>query len=105
MNDQVTFDDNAIVHLRANGSKNSIGWNDLAEVGILTTDEGPMQEDVFLLLLDSTLKTGCVVPQGAEGFDKLLHRLQNLHGFDNETAIQAMQSTANAKFLCWRRLS
>jgi hypothetical protein len=31
--------------------KEEIAWKDLVEVGIVTTDEGPFQEDVYFLLL------------------------------------------------------
>ena len=34
-----------------------------SKVGILTTDEGPWQEDVFFLLITFDGKSGCVVPQ------------------------------------------
>jgi tellurite resistance protein len=47
--------------------------------------------------------SGCVVPSEAEGTDQLLKRLQELPGFDNQAVIQAMASTDNREFLCWKR--
>ena len=101
--DQVSFTDDAITRIRPDGIVESIRWDVLCEVGILTTDDGPLQEDVFFLLIASDGKSGCVVPQGAEGCDHLLERLQKLPGFDNEAVIKAMGSTAHAKFVCWKR--
>jgi hypothetical protein len=66
------------------------------------TDEGPFVDDVFFLLLGNDGK-GCCVPPGAEGSGPLLDRLQALPGFDNGKVIEAMGSTGNARFVCWRK--
>ncbi len=101
--DRVSFTDEIVSRVRPDGVEERIRWDELHEVGILTTDEGPMQEDVFFLLIAGDGKSGCVVPQGAEGCKRLLERLQKLPGFDNEAVIKAMGSTSNAKFVCWKR--
>jgi hypothetical protein len=101
--DRVIFDDSAVTRIRPDGVEETIYWDDLYEVGILTTDEGPNQEDVFFLLIAEDRKSGCVVPQSSEGSNRLLERLQKLPGFDNRTVIKAMGSTSNAKFVCWKR--
>jgi hypothetical protein len=77
--------------------------DDLQEVTILTTDHGPFVEDVFFLLIGPDEKSGCVIPQEAQGSEQLLTRLQKLPGFDDEAVCKAMISTSNAKFLCWKR--
>lgn len=101
--DRVTFTDEAVTRIRPDGVEEKIRWDDLHEVGIVTTDEGPFREDVFFLLIASDGKSGCVVPQGAEGCQHLVERLLKLPGFDNEAVIKAMGSTSNAKFVCWKR--
>lgn len=101
--DRVIVTGDSVTRFRPDGVQESVRWDDLVEVGILTTDEGPWSEDVFWLLLASDLKSGCAVPQGAEGADKLLEVLQRLPGFDNEAVIKAMGSTSDAKFVCWRK--
>ncbi|WP_373033473.1 hypothetical protein [Sulfurovum sp.] len=105
LHDVVTYDDIAVTRTRPDGIIETILWEDLHEVGILTTDEGPLQEDVFYLLLSKDGSNGCVIPQLSEGSDKLLERLQMLPEFDNETLIKAMGSTENARFVCWQRES
>jgi hypothetical protein len=101
--DRVSFTDEAVTRFRPDGVEEQIRWDALCEVSIATTDEGPMQDDVFFLLIASDGKSGCVVPQTAEGCDHLLARLQKLPGFDHEAVIKAMVSASNAKFLCWQR--
>jgi hypothetical protein len=49
--------------------------------------------------------SGCVIPQGATGHKRLLERLQELPGFDNEAVIRAMASTSNDTFVAWVRRS
>jgi hypothetical protein len=99
----VSFTDDAVTHVRADGVKEIVRWEDLEEVGILTTDDGPMQEDVYFLLLAEGGKSGCVAPQSCEGTSQLLERLQKLPGFDNDAVIKAMVSASNARFVCWKR--
>lgn len=98
----VAFDEHGITCRWADGSAKSVAWDALRTIEIRTTDWGPLQEDVHLLL--GTAEGGCVVPQGAEGFGELLERLQGLAGFDNRAVISAMTCTDNALFSCWRRV-
>lgn len=99
---RVEFDETKISYTRSSRVE-SIAWSDLAEVSIVTTDEGPFQEDVYFLLSDDAKKKGCAVPQRADGSQLLFERLQTLPDFNNEAAISAMGSTANDRFVCWRR--
>jgi hypothetical protein len=102
--DRVLVTGDPVTRLRPDGVQESIRWDDLAEVGIITTDKGPWSEDVFWVLIASDGKSGCAVPQGAEGSDTLLKALQKLHGFDSEAVIKAMGSTSDARFV-WRKRS
>jgi hypothetical protein len=101
--DRVTFTADAVTRTRPDGVQETIRWDDLDEVTILTTDEGPWREDVFFLLSASGGESGCAVPQSADGTRELLERLQQLPGFDNGAVIKAMGSTSVARFVCWKR--
>ncbi len=83
------------------GRVESVSWNELQEVAIITTDEGPLVDDVFWVL--SGVGKGCAVPSESDGMKELLARLQELPGFNNESVIRAMGSTSNSKFICWSR--
>jgi hypothetical protein len=98
----VSFDEEAITRTMRNGRIERVRWDRLCEVGIITTDEGPYLDDVFWMLAADD-GTGCAVPSSATGCDALLARLQALPGFDNRAVIDAMCSTDNASFVCWRR--
>ncbi len=74
-------------------------FKDLKKATIITTDQGPFEEDVFWLLL---FKIPIMIPQAA-GTDKLLEKLQKLPGFDNENVIKAMTCTENDSFLVWEK--
>jgi hypothetical protein len=47
----VSFDEQAITLALPGGEAQSMRWNDLYEVAILTTDEGPFVDDVFWIFL------------------------------------------------------
>ncbi len=101
--DRVVVTDDSVLLFRSDGNQEFLHWNDLFEVGILTTGGGPWTQDVSFVLVVSGGKTGISVPQGAEGTDTFLAALQKLPGFDNEAVIKAMGSTSDARFVCWQR--
>ena len=85
----------------SNGHQERVRWDDLQEVSIITTDEGPYADDFFWVLIGKS--GGCAVSSLAKGSNELLSRLQGLPGFNNEAILHAVGSTANAKFVCWKR--
>ena len=97
----VTISDAEISCRHPNGVTESVAWDELEIVAIETTDLGPFVPDVFWQLAGK--QSGCVVPQGATGEDALIRRLQALPRFDNEKMIEAMASTSNQTFICWKR--
>jgi len=94
-------DDQGVRRELADGKVESVAWEELVEVSILTTCDGPFAEDVFFLL-EGRDGTGCVVPQGAPESATLLERLQRLPDFDNQAVIRAMSNTTEERFVCWR---
>jgi hypothetical protein len=103
LKDRVEFDDTTIRRRPARGKVESITWDELASIDIVTTDEGPHLDDVFWVLGDRDGSRGCAIVGDAVGFEALLPRLQALPGFDNGAVIQAMGSTSNARVAVWRR--
>lgn len=78
----------------------SVEWERLVEVGVCTTPGGPWTDDVFFFLLDDGGK-GVAIGIGPASEQGVLDRIQALPGFDNETLIEAMGSTADRTFTCW----
>ena len=97
----VAVDDEGVVRRMANGQTESVRWDDLREVHVITTDQGPFLDDVFWLLIGD--EGGCAVPSEAEGAAELLERLQQLPKFDNCAVIAAMGCTENNSFSVWHR--
>ncbi len=93
--------DTAVSYEHPNGTIQSIAWDELRRVEIVTTDEGPFLPDSFWVLTGE--KNQCIIAQGAQGESLLLERLQSLPEFDNEALISAIGSTSNERFLCWDR--
>lgn len=98
----VTFTETAITAKYSNGERRSIEWVNLSEVGVTTTDEGPIAEDVFFgLHAEGAVRV--VYPCTASGSQELLAAMQErLPGFDNEALINAMGSSENNHFVVWR---
>lgn len=95
------WDDIHITCRRANGLVERLEWVKLQAVYLETDDSGPFACDVCWLLVGTD--SGMVIPCGAQGEDSLLQRLQQLPGFDNEAVIEAMKTTEERRFLCWKR--
>jgi len=98
---RVECDDQTVCCHHPDGVVQRITWPELSEVVIVTTDQGPFQDDVFWILHGAA--GVCVVPSEAEGADELVRRLLTLPGMDQEQVIAAMGSAANQRFVCWRR--
>ncbi|SMC29436.1 hypothetical protein SAMN02745857_03834 [Andreprevotia lacus DSM 23236] len=97
----IQLDDDGLTQVMRNGEVHTVHWNELAEVSIVTTDDGPLADDVFWVL--SGERERCVVPGSAEVIGRLLRRLQALPGFRNDAVIDAMGSSGRARFVCWQR--
>ena len=95
----VTFDERGITCRRASGLDDHFEWSDLQSVVIRTTNRGPFDEDVFIVLSDAA--ASCWIPQAIA--HHLLERLQQLPGFDNQAVIEAMCCAENNEFVCWTR--
>lgn len=74
-------------------------WVDLVEVGIVTTSDGPYNEDLYWLLMAHD-GSGVAIPNGS--VKPLIPILQQLPGFDNLAVIQASGCTDDASFVVWQ---
>ena len=97
----VTVDERAAHCVQICGTEHTVAWTDIERVLIRTTDKGPFDDDVFIVLVtaDDTL----LIPQDALGASHLLTKLQNTPGFDNDAVSEAMGCTENHEFECWRQ--
>lgn len=100
----VSWDETLVSCSFPDGTVQNMAWNKLRAVIIETNDKGPWFEDVYFLLFSDEEKHYCSIPQCANGSQKLLEKLCQLPGFDNNAVIEAMGCTSNSSFLCWEQI-
>ena len=93
------MDDLGVRRLRDGEVFEQVRWAELTAVDVLTTSDGPWNEDLFFVLKGRD-DTGVVVASGLapEGF---VARLGQLEGFDNRLVVEAAGTTTEARFHCW----
>jgi hypothetical protein len=84
--------------LGPDGGSQAVSLKRLRDVYVETNESGLWGVDVWFVLRDD-LGQQCSYPLGATGEAAVLDRLRALPGF----RLDGMNSTANARFLCWRR--
>ncbi len=94
----VTQEDLTVLY--RNGESEAHPFSTFKKVTVITTDQGPLVDDVFWLILCDTI---LMIAQGTPGEDKLLQRLQELPGFSNEQVIKAISCSDNAAFPVWEK--
>jgi uncharacterized membrane protein len=93
--------DEGVRRILPGGKSEAIAWSELAEIWILTTDAGPMADDLYFGLVGHS-GNGVAVPRALAVQHDLLAHLQKLPGFDNAMVVTAMGSTVHQRFLVWR---
>lgn len=78
-----------------------IAWKDINEIKLLNTNQGPWLLDVWLALYGDN--TGCLIPQGSEGFEKVYDIISKYDGFNFENVTNSMRCTNNAEFGLWKK--
>lgn len=79
--------------------RESIRWDQITEIRLVTTDEGPFQPDVWYLFIGGT--EGCSVPSEAKGFDLLWDEFKKrFPGLNYQAIIEA--GTDNAQKTIWK---
>ena len=79
-----------------------ISLDDLTKLEIVTNDRGPVEDDVFWVLSHRGGEP-IAIPASAKGSELLFDAFAALKGADFETAVRAMGSTQNARFLIWEK--
>jgi len=96
----VTLHPNAIIYEHGM-MRDEIAIDQIIEIAVVTTDEGPFADDVFVVLKSD--QSEMKIPQEAENFDSLFDVFKKFEGFNYEAFIEAMSSTENERFVCWQK--
>ena len=75
--------------------------NEIEEIKIVNTDEGPFLPDVWLLLIGKEKE--CSIPQGSKGWDEVYDIISKYEGFNFENVIQSATCTENKTFEIWNK--
>jgi len=97
----VTVDERGVSRRTLDGREERVAWGELVQVSIVTTENGPFDDDLFFLLQDGD-GSGCAVGNAEAEASGLVARLQRLPRFDNEALIQAAACAIEAHFVCWQ---
>jgi hypothetical protein len=77
-------------------------WIDVVSIEIVTTDEGPWNEDLYWLISVKNRNECIVIPQGAEGGNAMLDAIPKVLGEpDWAVATEAMCCCSDNRFLIW----
>ena len=94
------IDDKTIKVTHPKRDTEEIDWDEIEEIKIINTDEGPFLPDVWLLLLGNG--KGCTIPQGSEGWDKVYNIVSKYEGFNFDNVIESAACTENKVFDIWK---
>ena len=85
------------------GTHESVSWNDLTEVSVVTTIDAPEDDEDVHLVLRGKAGSGVVIPHTLAVESGVLTELQlRLSEFDNQAFLDAMMSAVNNVFVLWR---
>lgn len=78
-----------------------IAWSEIKVIKLINTDKGPWAPDIWLTLIGEN--SGCMIPQGAKGYDEVYEIVSKYENFDFEKVIESMTCTDNKDFILWRK--
>ncbi len=80
--------------------RESIRWDQVIEIRLITTDKGPFEPDIWYLFIGES--SGCSVPGEAKGFDQLWDEFKiRFQGLDYQAIIEA--GTDNSQKTIWKK--
>ncbi|MEO8516018.1 MAG: hypothetical protein ABI426_04700 [Flavobacterium sp.] len=77
-------------------------WKDIEEIKLINTDAGPFAPDIWLALLG--VNSGCLIPHGSKGFNKVYDIVSKYENFDFENVTKSMTCTNNEDFKLWSKI-
>jgi hypothetical protein len=101
--ERVIFDSCKISRFSGKELIEEIEWDTVYDISVMTTDEGPFQEDAFIVFRSEDKDEGIIVANGADGTPALVDEIIKLPGFNESMFIDAMGCTSNNEFICWTK--
>lgn len=80
--------------------RESVPWDEITEIMLVTTDEGPFLPDMWFVFMGKS--KGCSVPSEAKGIDLLWDEIKKrFNNFNYDAVIQA--GTDNDQKILWKK--
>ena len=76
-------------------------WENIQQIKLINTDQGPWSRDVWLALLGN--EDGCLIPQGAKGYNEVYDIVSKYEGFNFDNVIKSMACACNNEFDLWTK--
>ena len=76
-------------------------WENIQQIKLINTDQGPWSPDVWLALLGN--EDGCLIPQGAKGYNEVYDIVSKYEGFNFDNVIKSMACACNNEFDLWTK--
>lgn len=83
--------------------REEVYFENLTEINLINTDEGPWLPDIWLDLVSVDSK--CRIPQGAHGYEEVFDKVSKYDGFDFGNVIKSNTCTDNRTFNLWNKKS
>ncbi len=96
-------DDDGVERRLADGRRESVAWQDVVEVEVITTNTGVHREDGALLVLAVDDVRGCIVPSRLAAEHGVIDRLTRLPGFEHRRLAEALEVPPPSRTTCWTR--
>ena len=98
---KVTITDEYIKVEHPERKTEEILWTDIEQIKLINTDSGTFYPDVWMALIGE--HSGCLIPQGAEGFQAVYDIVSKYENFDFENFTKSMSCTDDEEFLVWEK--
>ena len=98
---EVELTEKSIIVTHPKRPTEQIDWNEIEEIKLINTDDGPFLPDIWLILLGNG--RGCSIPQGSEGWNKVYNIVSKYEGFSFENVVKSAGCTDNEVFELWKK--
>jgi hypothetical protein len=96
-------DEVGVTRRLADGREESVRWDELREVEVITTKVGVHKADGVVLVLGAGEDRGCLVPSGLATEHGVVERVAALPGFDVRALSAAMERPPPSRTSVWTR--
>lgn len=100
----IAVDEQGLKAIADEGELVAVAWDEVLKIGILTTDQGPFEDDLLWMFFYRDQDHVLAVPASAlDAAPDFFDHLKRFPGLDYDKITEASSSTDFAKFVLWRK--